>query len=139
MNSSNPNQLMVEMVRNARAVHGRDRFACTLEQWHALLSLAKEHGWDPQGTTYKVPPKSKVTLAAIRDYEPGDAADPKMFAADDAIALARALMDARDSLAEKESINGIPGDTMRGLISEFAQYAFGGDFAFAYESTNAES
>jgi hypothetical protein len=126
MQQSEGNATVVEMVRDAREARGRDRFSCTLDEWRALLKLAQDFGWQPRGTTYEVPATSKVEEPARRDYEPGEAEDRKHVAADDSIALAAALLKARDSPLLANDLKA--EDALRTLISEFAQYAFGGAF-----------
>jgi hypothetical protein len=126
MSESKERDDVVEMVRDARALGGRDRFSCTLDEWRSLLKLAQEFGWRPLGTTYELPSASKVEEAARRDYEPGEASDRKRIDADDSNALARALTDARSS----ERLAELTDESLRTLVSEFAQYAYGGAFMF---------
>jgi hypothetical protein len=117
---------VVEMVRDARAARGRDRFSCTLDEWRALLKLAQDFGWQPLGTTYEVPMRSKIEEPARRDYEPGEAEDRKHVSAEDSVALAAALTEARASPALSKEMAA--KDSLRTLISEFTQYAYGGAF-----------
>lgn len=131
MNEALAANVIVEMVRDARARHGRDRFSCSLDEWHAVLSLAEEFGWHPQGVTYEVPAGSKMGAPALRDYEPGDASDRKLLDAADAIALGHALTRARDSPRLASLLAGTAEGPMRTLINELAQYAYGGSFLFA--------
>ena len=126
MQKSPGSAAVVEMVRDARAAGGRDRFSCTLDEWRALLKLAQDFGWRPLGTTYEVPVRSKVEEPARRDYEPGEAEDRKHVGAEDSLALAAALLKARDSPALSNEMTA--EDSLRTLISEFAQYAYGGAF-----------
>ena len=120
---------VVEMVRDARALHGRDRFSCTLEEWRSVLKVAQTFGWQPRGTTYELSPRSKIDDPARRDYEPGEPADRKRVDDDDANALALALSQARE--APDLTSTKISREEFRTLLSELAQYAFGGAFMFA--------
>lgn len=123
--------VIVEMTRDARALHGRNRFSCSLDEWHAVLRLGQQFGWRPQGATYEMPAGSKVHAPALRDYEPGEASDRKLFDAVDAIALGDALTAARDSPRLAACLEGAAEEQMRTLISELSQYAYGGSFLFS--------
>jgi hypothetical protein len=127
-----PGAATVEMARDARETHGRDRFSCTLDEWRLLLSLAQESGWQPQGATYELPSHSKIDEPARRNYEPGDASDRKRVGAQDANALARALTDAKGSprLTALVAESSVTTASLATLISEFIEYAYGGAFMF---------
>jgi len=124
---SSQDSKIVEMVRDARAVGGRDRFSCSLAQWHWLMKLAQEFGWQPLGTTYEAV-RDSIVDAPPRDYEPGEATDRKQVSREDAIALAAALQRGRDSAVAHDTIRA---EELHTLISEFAQYAYGGAFMLA--------
>jgi hypothetical protein len=124
---STQDSTIVEMVRDARAAGGRDRFSCSLAQWHWLMKLAREFGWQPLGTTYEAV-RDSIVDAAPRDYEPGEAIDRKLVSRQDAIALGAALLQGRDSAVMQDKLRA---EELHTLISEFAQYAFGGAFLLA--------
>ncbi len=123
--------VVVEMARDAKVLRGRDRFSCSLGEWHAALRIAQEFGWRPQGVTYELPAGSKVQAPAPRDYEPGDGSDRKLLGEADAIAFGHALTMARDSPRLTELLEGMAEGPTRTLISELAQYTYGGSFLFA--------
>ena len=133
---------VIKLYRDAAEARGRDLFACTASEWRFLLELGRTFGWEPRGTTYELPPGSKLAVAARRDYEPGAPGDRKVVEKEDAIAWARALDDAQDSahlraMIETRSKNASAGEsTERSItdsIAEFVQYAYGGAFTFSSE------
>lgn len=89
-----------------------NKFSCSLYTWRDMLALAKEHGWQPIGTSPLDPHDKKWKNAdeAIKtNYDPGDWLYQKEFHADDAQALADAL--------EKALQNGnIPSSSARPLL-----------------------
>lgn len=134
---------VVEMVRNTAVPKGRDRFSCSLGVWTFLQDLGQAFGWQPSGTTYIAPANRKAAVTARHNYQPGDALDYKRVDSEDAMAWARALEAARQSLLldsmiaarwpEPEALPGAEA-TVSSMISEFTEYAFGGEFAFASEA-----
>lgn len=143
MRESAARSAMVEMVRNAPETHGRDRFSCTVLEWRFLLDLATTFGWQPRGTTYELPPKSKVEEPARRDYEPGESSDRKRVDAGDAKALAHALANAQAAASFTEMVElrvrthelETTAAALRNLVKEFIEYAYGGAFMFARSAT----
>jgi len=129
----------VELLRDAAESHGRDRFSCPGAVWDLLLELGETFGWRPAGTTYLVPPKSKVTTPARQNYQAGDSLDYKRVEAEDAIAWASALEDSRHSphfiaivSARSAAVGGGASiDSLLSLIDEFIVYVYGGAFTFA--------
>jgi len=87
----------VELSRDAGNLDRGDRFSCPLSVWELLRELGRTFGWNPTGTTYVVPEKSKVEAPALRNYQPGGALDRKHVTAADALAWANALTVARHS------------------------------------------
>jgi hypothetical protein len=136
---------MIEMFRAAQEAHGRDRFSCSTREWQLLLFVGETFGWRPRGTTYELPPNSKVEEPARRDYEPGDRSDKKLVSAEDARNWASALETARRSAqlatviekdAKATSLNldvGLPA--LHTLLKEFGEYAYGGSFTFAHSDS----
>lgn len=122
---------IVERFREAAAPKGRNRFSCALPAWELLRELGQAFGWQPQGTTYVLPAKSKVEAPARRDYQPGNARDHKKVEADDAMAWAQALQAARASPHTAAMIEArSAGELLPGLIDEFIEFAYGGAFEF---------
>jgi hypothetical protein len=126
----------VAMSRNSRQPGARDLFSCSLSEWRLLQELAISAGWDPHGTTY-FSPDEKTSPLALHDYEPGEAADSKCVAQDDAIAWATSLQTVKERTHFLTQIEPpADGDTqadadaLATLIAEFIQYAYGGSFAF---------
>ena len=71
-----------------------NKFSCSVYVWRDILTLAKEHGWQPTGTSPRDPQDKKWNNAAEEiktNYDPGDWFYQKEFHADDAQALADAL------------------------------------------------
>lgn len=122
---------IVEMFREAATPKGRHRFSCPLAAWELLRELGQAFGWQPQGTTYVLPEKSKVEAPALRNYEPGNVRDHKKVEAEDAKAWAQALQVARASPHAAAMIEArSAGELPPGLIDEFIEFAFGGAFEF---------
>lgn len=129
----------VELFRDAAESHGRDRFSCPGAVWDLLLELGETFGWRPLGTTYLVPPKSKVTTPARQNYQAGDPIDYKRVETEDAIAWASALEGSRHSshfiamVSARSAAVGAAGsvDSLLSLIDEFIEYVYGGAFTFA--------
>ena len=71
-----------------------DKFSCSIYVWRDVLTLAKEHGWQPTGAA-PCDPKDKRWNNADEEiktnYDPGDWLYQKEIRADDAQALAGAL------------------------------------------------
>ncbi len=140
-------RVVVEMVREAAAPKGRNRFSCPLPVWELLWELGQSFGWQPAGTTYVVPAKSAVEAPARRDYQPGSAEDHKKVEAQDAMAWARALQVAMTSphttamiearSAALASSGKIGGKPLPGVIDEFIEFAYGGAFEFAVLNDDA--
>ena len=133
---------VVRLYRDAAETHGRDLFSCSISRWQLLLELGRTFGWQPEGTTYELPSGSKLTAAALRDYDPGSPADRKLISAQDAANWARALEKAQSSdhlpsIIERQLGSAeAEGDTIAAAnhsIDEFIEYAFGGAFVFALE------
>ncbi len=133
---------LVEMVRNAAEPHGRDHFACPPGVWDLLQELGQTFGWQPKGTTYAVRPNHKDVMDPARhDYRPGDALDRKRLDEDDAVAWARALQTAKESvqfdallahhLARHTAVVESQIPVVKSLIFEFTEFAYGGEFTFA--------
>jgi hypothetical protein len=132
------------MFREAAAPKGRNRFSCPIPTWELLRELGQAFGWQPRGTTYVLPAKSKVEAPARRDYHPGPVHDHKQVEAEDAMAWARALAIAKASphvaamiearaaalIGSGESIT----ELLPGVIDEFIEFAYGGAFEFAIGS-----
>ena len=138
----------VEMVRDAAESGGRDRFSCTIAAWRLVFDLGQAFGWRPLGTTYLPRAGSVPLISARHDYQPGERSDQKQVTADDAIAWAKALDNARRSshfaamiamrLAGGAAVEDAPGEETHDaiaacadIIDEFIEYAYGGEFAFA--------
>jgi hypothetical protein len=129
----------IQLFRDAAESQGRDRFSCPAAVWELLLELGETFGWRPLGTTYQVPPKSKVTTPARQNYQAGDALDCKTVETADAIAWAGALDGAKRSphfiamvSARSAAIGGGTSvDSLLSLIDEFIVYVYGGAFTFA--------
>jgi hypothetical protein len=122
---------IVEMFREAATPRARHRFSCPLAAWELLRELGQAFGWQPQGTTYVLPEKSKVEAPALRNYEPGNVRDHKKVEAEDAKAWAQALQVARASPHAAAMIEArSAGELLPGLIDEFIEFAFGGAFEF---------
>ena len=129
------------MVRKSPEPNGRDRFSCSRAVWELLQELGLECGWRQLGTTYVVPASRKVETPARHNYLPGDPLDYKCVDAQDAMAWASALATARQSpefasLIKECWMRRLPNGpayspTVQGLIFEFTEYAYGGEFAFA--------
>ena len=131
--------VQVQLFRDAAESQGRDRFSCPGVVWEVLLELGETFGWRPLGATYLVPAKLKVTSPARQNYQAGGALDYKRVDAEDAMAWAGALEGAKNSpaligmlTARSAAIgNGVTAESLRSLIDEFIQYAYGGAFTFA--------
>lgn len=139
----------VYMVRDSAERGGRDRFSCSFGTWELLVEIAKTFGWKPRGTTYlPVRASDSPDTAARHGYQPGDQQDYKRIEAEDAIAWARALSEARRSphltamlaarpgpavLPDRASDTGAEGAgaPFTVVMDEFIEYAFGGAFSFA--------
>lgn len=133
----------VQLYRDATEPPGRDLFACSLVHWNFLLALGRTFGWTPEGTTYELRPDSKIVSAARRHYEPGAPSDRKLVDAEDARKLAHALEDAVASpylpaMIEAHATALLLDEntmaTMRDLVAEFIQYAYGGAFMFSCDA-----
>ena len=71
-----------------------DKFSCSIYVWRDVLTLAKEHGWQPTGAAPCDPQDKKWKNADEEiktNYDPGDWLYQKEIRADDAQALADAL------------------------------------------------
>ena len=71
-----------------------NKFSCSIYIWRDVLTLAKEHGWQPTGTSPRDPQDKKWNNADEEiktNYDPGDWLYQKEIRADDALALADAL------------------------------------------------
>jgi hypothetical protein len=131
----------VVMFRASRQAHGRDLFTCSLADWEFLQHIGITFGWGPRGTTYELPPASKIVTPALHDYTPGEPADRKVVDRDDAIEWARSLEKAKASAgfdallaARTTKQPEYTAAVLSNLIEEFAQYAFGGAFAFTKDA-----
>jgi hypothetical protein len=123
---------IVEMFRDAAAPKGRNRFSCPMSTWELLVELAQAFGWQPKGTTYVLPAKSKVEAPARRNYQPGTVRDHKQVETEDAVAWARALEVAKASPHAAAMIEArSAGAVLPGVIDEFIAFAYGGAFEFA--------
>lgn len=126
----------VEMFRDATEAGGRDRFSCSLFAWNLLQQIATEFDWAPQGSSYVAHPGTKFVTPVERDYQPGDAKDPKRVSAEDAMGWAHALERALVSpllseiLAARDPC-GVPHETIISVLKEFTEYCYGGAFVFA--------
>lgn len=135
--------IFVDMVRPAEALGGRDRFSLSLASWQLMLELGVTFGWQPQGTTYVLPPTSKLEAVVRHDYQPGDVRDHKNVSAEDAINWARALAAAKSStdfarlIANGQQLEA--GAPIQASFDEFVEYAYGGAFAFAARDRADES
>jgi len=134
----------VRLFRDAAETHGRDLFACSLAEWQFLLQLGRTFGWRADGATYELPSGSKITAAARRDYLPGAPLDRKLVNAEDALSWARALEAATHSphfpaIIEAHLATVSPEESSARAIAdslaEFIQYAYGGAFTFARDTT----
>lgn len=141
---ASPPAAVVSMVRDSAELGGRDRFACSLPIWTLLLQLAESFGWKPSGTTYSSARPLLVESAVRHNYQPGDAQDQKRVAAEDALAWAMALNEARHSphllgmlestAAATAAAAGAADAPFTVVLDEFIAYAFGGAFYFAREA-----
>src|SRR5882757_2752443 len=136
----------VNMVRDSAEAGGRDHFSCSAEAWGLLLDLAKAFDWHQHGTTYLPTNVADLTVNAVRHgYRPGDAQDYKRIFAEDALAWARALTEARRSPQLEQIVSALPASlAFNALVSsdeppstkapfaiimdEFTECAFGGEF-----------
>lgn len=126
----------VEMFRDATEDRARDRFSCSLVVWDLLQQIGVEFGWAPAGSAYVAHSHSKFVVPIERDYQPGDAKDPKRVSAEDAMAWANAVESALLSPRLSEILSahvpaGASHETLIGSLKEFTQYCYGGEFAFA--------
>jgi hypothetical protein len=141
-------EFMVNMARNSLESGGRDLFSCTSTEWRLLLTIGRTFGWKPRGATYLSVRGASVPEATVRhDYEPGEPRDDKQVDAEDALAWATSLSEARHSphlaalvSGEAESTSSAHQRSARGtsaveaflpVMDEFIEYAFGGAFSFA--------
>lgn len=129
---------VVSMVRASTEPGGRDRFACSLATWYLLARAAESFGWKPRGTSYSSSRPAFIESAVRHDYEPGDARDQKLVDAQDALAWAMALNEARHSPNLLAMLNATVADDpdaapVMVVMDEFVAYAFGGPFSFALE------
>ena len=138
----------VVLFRASREEGGRDLFSCSALEWRLLHEIAITFGWNPLGTTYPLPARSKITVLARHNYEAGTPSDIKHVDRSDAADWARALEAARrsDHLhamlkarsgTDAEDHSYDPG-ALATLIDEFVQYAHGGAFSFSVAETSAE-
>jgi hypothetical protein len=133
--------VMIEMVRDARAPGGRNRFSCSLPTWELFWDLGRAFGWRPRGTTYVMVTKGPAEEPARRNYEPSGSQDQKRIDEEDAMAWARALDVAKSSphlaaMIEARShalrSSGSRGsELLPGVLDEFIEFAYGGAFEFA--------
>jgi hypothetical protein len=129
---------IVQMFREAAAPKGRNRFSCSIATWELLWELGQAFGWQPKGTTYVLPAKSKVEAPARRNYQPGSVEDHKQVETEDAQAWARALEVAQASPHTAAMIEArSAGELLPGVIDEFVEFAYGGAFEFAIWSDDA--
>jgi hypothetical protein len=130
-------EFMVSMVRGSTDAGGRDRYSCSMGDWDLLLQIGKTFGWKPAGSTYLPAPKASVIDATVRhDYEPGDKKDYKQVDAQDAVAWAQALSEARRSphlaaMVGVRSAEDAIDPRYTALLDEFIAYAYRGEFSFA--------
>jgi hypothetical protein len=142
-------EFMVNMARDSPEPGGRDLYACTSTEWRLLLTIGRTFGWKPRGATYLPMRGASVPDAATvrHDYEPGEPQDDKQVDAEDALAWATSLSEARRSphlaalvSGEPESTSSVHQRSARGttdveaflpVMDEFIEYAFGGAFSFA--------
>jgi hypothetical protein len=132
---------IVEMFREAAAPGGRNRYSCPMATWELMWDLGSAFGWEPKGTTYVLPAKSKVEAPARRNYQPGSEHDHKQVEAEDAMAWARALEIAKRSPHSAQMIEGRSAaltdagkpvsELLPGVLDEFIEFAYGGAFEFA--------
>ena len=130
----------VELSRDAGDLKSSDRFSCPLSVWELLSELGHTFGWNPTGTTYVLPAKSKVEAPALRNYQPGGALDRKHVTAADALAWANALSVARGSphLAAMMHARSGSDETSRetgrlllDTLERFIEFARRGAFTFS--------
>jgi hypothetical protein len=143
---------MVVMVRESAKAGGRNRFSCSSAAWDLLLDLGRDNGWKPSGTSYA---RNNAAAAAVpapvrHGYRPGNHRDYKRIDAEDAVAWARSLSEARRSPQLAAVIGERPGPVVLregtsveelrsanapfpAVMDEFIEYAFGGEFAFALD------
>jgi hypothetical protein len=141
-------EFMVNMARDSLERGGRDLFSCTSTEWRLLLTIGSTFGWKPRGATYLPVRGASIPDATVRhDYEPGEPRDDKQVEAEDALAWATSLSEARRSPHLAALVSGEPDSTSyarqrseRGttavetflpVMDEFIEYAFGGAFSFA--------
>lgn len=145
---------IVEMARGEIGEPNHLTFACSGSAWKQLLPIAKSFGWNPKGT---IPDERMAKWTKDYDryfqptYDPEEWAYCKKISKEDARNIATALIAAaaaikageaivvknsnpvifRDDLtqAEFEHINSKSID----LFLKFADFAFGGSFAFAWD------
>lgn len=140
---------IVNMLRNSAETGGRDRFTCSCAAWELLIELGQAFGWKPRGAMYLPAAISSRSPPVLRhDYQPGDPKDYKQVEAEDAVAWAVALSEARRSphlaamLGARPGPSILSGETSAEQLSsanapfsttldEFIEYAFGGAFVFA--------
>jgi hypothetical protein len=137
----------VLLTRAAGEPGGRNVFSCSHREWAMLVHLARAADWGALGTTYIRPGAPPIEEAARHSYEPGESRDPKCVDAQDAVGWAAALDRVRrlgslDNLIESASSElGLSLDTSRvhfaGVLNDFIEYAFGGQFSFARATAEA--
>jgi hypothetical protein len=145
-------EFMINMLRDSAEAGGRDRFSCSSVAWELLIELGQAFGWKPRGAVYlpaAIASRTAPAAPAVRhDYQAGDPKDHKKVEADDAIAWAAALSEARRSphlaamLGARPAPAAVSGELtaeqlrsvnapFSATLDEFIQYAFGGAFVFA--------
>jgi len=124
----------IEMFRDSAERGGRDLFTCSVAEWVLFQKLGRDFGWAPLGTTYIARNVVETSTPAFHGYTPGDTADLKIVAAGDARNWARALEDRRRALRAEPAEAG-QNVQLSGLIDDFIEYAYGGEFKFALASS----
>ena len=138
----------VVLFRASREEGGRDLFSCSGLEWRLLYEVATTFGWNPLGTTYPLPARSKITVLARHNYDAGTPSDIKHVDQSDAADWARALEAARrsDHLQAMLKARWSPDteedsydpEALATLIDEFVQYAYGGAFSFSVAESSAK-
>ena len=145
---------IVEMSRGDPYTLGFASYSCGETTWKGLLSIARSFGWNPTGTV-RDDQMARITKDYDRhfvsNYEPEEWAYCKRISDADAHNLASALQRAASAIrdgavvvleragpallkddltpAELRRVNELP----TALLDEFAQFAAGGAFAFAWD------
>lgn len=145
---------IVEMARGRPYQPGHETWSCSGDVWDRLLALARQFGWNPQGTAPEAYSglRAKDYLDHFKpDYRPQEWQHCKVVQSEDAAALADALDRASAALRRGEvAMDHRPGAVLfrdgmtaeelaranagpLSLIEPFARFARSGAFAFAWD------